>query len=422
MNVIEKPSRSEADMLGERIREIRKRKKMTLEALAGEELTKGMLSLIENNKAKPSMESLTYIAKRLDVDITELLEDISTQKLRELLAEAEKLFNSDSHKTANQYQQLTGLIEPYVQNLSQGYESARLLDIYSRSLYYQQTHGWKELSVKAANMYDDMNLTARRANIGLFWAMSRFVEHHYQDALQILLQERSQIEAKHHFIDAMTRVDFDYHEAILHFAVGDSEAAAAVMEKAIQFSNEEGIFYRIYDLYRLAAAHAMMTGNNQQQQYYMLKLKQYSEFAEDKQARSFYDLFQTIALISLEQDYQKALQIIDAYLANAETNDDDRSWYLHEKGKALYCLGQYNEALQCLEKVEISAYIHHPFDLSMLYIKDAYKALCQMELGFQAEALDAAATAVENFAAMPPTPYKDFATKTYQAIQLRTRS
>ena len=48
--------------LGERIRTLRKQQKMTLEALAGTELTKGMLSLIENNKANPSMESLNYIA------------------------------------------------------------------------------------------------------------------------------------------------------------------------------------------------------------------------------------------------------------------------------------------------------------------------------------------------------------------------
>jgi len=69
-------------MLGDRIRKIRKQKKLTLEALAGTELTKGMLSLIENNKAKPSMESLVYIAERLGVEVTDLLEEVSTQEIR----------------------------------------------------------------------------------------------------------------------------------------------------------------------------------------------------------------------------------------------------------------------------------------------------------------------------------------------------
>ena len=59
-------------MLGERIRKLRKQKKLTLEELAGSGLTKGMLSLIENNKANPSMESLAYIAQRLEVDVSQL--------------------------------------------------------------------------------------------------------------------------------------------------------------------------------------------------------------------------------------------------------------------------------------------------------------------------------------------------------------
>ena len=69
-------------MLGDRIRKLRKQKKLTLEALAGEGLTKGMLSLIENNKAKPSMESLAYVAERLGVEVTDLLEEISTQEVK----------------------------------------------------------------------------------------------------------------------------------------------------------------------------------------------------------------------------------------------------------------------------------------------------------------------------------------------------
>ena len=71
--------------LGERIRSLRKQRKMTLEALAGDQLTKGMLSLIENNKANPSMESLSYIAEQLGVEMSELLEEVNTQELREVL-------------------------------------------------------------------------------------------------------------------------------------------------------------------------------------------------------------------------------------------------------------------------------------------------------------------------------------------------
>ncbi|GHI00189.1 helix-turn-helix transcriptional regulator [Neobacillus kokaensis] len=405
-------------MLGERIREFRKQQKMTLEALAGDELTKGMLSLIENNKANPSMESLVYIAGRLGVEVSELLEDISSKKLREVLDEAEKLYNKETAlgEKSDKYKQLLALIEPYLENLSQGYESARLLEIYSRSLYQEKQDGWQEMSKKSADMYDEMKLTAKRASIGIFWAMEKFVVHDYAEALTILLRERNQIETNHHFIDPMTRVDLDYNEAILHFAVGDSDSAAVVMQNAIQFSKEHRIFYRIDDLYRLAAAHGLMIGDKELQEHYVSKLKQYGDFAEDQQAIIFYDLFHAFSLNSEEQEFTKALEICDKYLADLKIDKAYRCWFLLEKGKSLYGLGRYEEALDCLKKVEVPAYAHHPYDLSLFYIKDSYNALCQIELGNISDALESAKEAVENFKAMPHTPYKDFANGVYRKV------
>ncbi|WHY86875.1 helix-turn-helix transcriptional regulator [Neobacillus novalis] len=406
-------------MLGERIREIRKKKKMTLEELAGKELTKGMLSLIENNKANPSMESLTYIAKRLDVEVSDLLEEISTDELRGTLDKAEELFNVDAEKMTDKYKQLILLIEPFVPNLTQGYESARLLDIYSRSLFREKKAGWEALSNKAANMYDRMNLTAKRASIGIFWAMVKFIEHDYPQSLQILLNERKKIESNHAYIDPMTRVDFYYHEAILHFAVGDSEAAARVMENGIHFSKKHRIFYRIDDLYRLASAHAEMTHNKELVAHYIKKLKQFGEFADDQQSLLVYELFQVMSLISENHDYQTAIEICEENIANPETSEIYKTFFILEKGKALYFLGSFQEAIECMENVSIPPGIHHPFDLSLLYVKDSYKALCHFELGNLNKALQLATNAVENFTSLPHTPYKDFAAATHNKIKAK---
>lgn len=126
------------ETLGERIRKLRKQQQLTLEALAGKQLTKGMLSLIENNKANPSMESLSYIAERLGVEVSELLEEVSTQELRAVLDKAEKLYNTDFDVLTDEYSQLITLVEPYIDKLMQGYEAARLLEMYSRCLYHEK--------------------------------------------------------------------------------------------------------------------------------------------------------------------------------------------------------------------------------------------------------------------------------------------
>lgn len=402
-------------MLGDRIRKLRKQKKLTLEALAGEGLTKGMLSLIENNKAKPSMESLTYIAERLEVEVTHLLEEISTQELREVLEQAEKLYNQKSN---DKYKQLLSLIGPYIEKLSQGYESARLLDIYSRSLYQEKLVGWEDYADRAATMFDKMNLTANRAQIATFRSMVKFIQHEYSKALEILVRERKEIELNHVKMDPMTRVDFDYHEAILHFAIGNNMAATIVMENAIDFSKEHRIFYRINDLYRLGAGQALMSKDEEKLELYLRKLKQYGEFADDLPSILIHDLIIAMYLNTVKQEYTKALEIIEPYLANPEMEEVVEDLYQMEKGKALYGLGQFSEAISFFDIVETSTTTHHPFDLSLYYIRFAYIALCHRGLGEMEKAHQAARMAVESFESLPNTPFKEFAIGTFETIEM----
>jgi transcriptional regulator with XRE-family HTH domain len=401
-------------MLGDRIRQLRKQKKMTLEALAGEGLTKGMLSLIENNKAKPSMESLAFIAEGLGVDVTELLGEISTQELRAILEKAETLYNQ---KSADPYKELLILIEPYLEKLTHGYESARLLDIYSRSLYQEKLAGWEEYSDLASMMYDKMNLTANRAQIAIFRAMVKFTQHEYSRALEILVRERTEIELNHVYMDPLTRMDFDYHEAILHFAIGDNEAANDVMERAIHFSKEQRIFYRINDLYRLGAGQALVFNDEEKLELNLKKLKQYGEFADDLLSILIHDLIIVMSLNTVKKKYEKALEIIDPYLADPRMVDVVEDLYQMEKGKALYGLGRFAEAISYFEMVETSTTTHHPFDLSLYYVRYSYKALCYRELGEMENALQAALKAVEKFESLPDTPFKQFAIETYAAIR-----
>lgn len=403
-------------MLGERIRKLRKQKKMTLEALAGKQLTKGMLSLIENNKANPSMESLVYIAEQLEVEVTDLLEEMNAQELRGILEKVEKIYYTDTDKLKGKYKQLIDIIEPHVEKLSQGYESARLLEIYSYSLYYEKKQHWQVPSNRAAKLYEQMNITANRASIGIFRAVAKFIEHDYSSALEIFLYERSIIESIHAYIDPMTQLNLYYHEAILYFAVGDENSAIRAMERAIIFSNERKIFYRIDDLYRLAAANAMFSNNKEKKEYYLEKLKQYGEFADNSSSIDFCELLNIMKLISDEHNYNKALEEINKLLLQRETVGIYESWFNLEKGKALYYLGCYEEALISLDKVVIPN-VHHPFDLSLLYVIDTYRALVLHELGNREEALVAAEKAMGNFASLPYTPFKKFSEESFLKIK-----
>ncbi len=61
--------------IGKRIKEIRVGKLMTQSQLAGDEITRNMLSRIENGAALPSLGTIMYLAKRLGVPAGVLLSD-----------------------------------------------------------------------------------------------------------------------------------------------------------------------------------------------------------------------------------------------------------------------------------------------------------------------------------------------------------
>lgn len=407
-------------MLGERIRKLRKQKKLTLEALAGEKLTKGMLSLIENDKAQPSMESLAYIAERLNVEVAELLGNGNASELRIVMVQAEQLINIDHEEDPNKYKKIIDLIEPFINKVTKSYESARLLELYSYALYYEKIDGWQTLLQRAADIFDELNVSSSRTKITVFRSSIKFVEHRYEEALNVFLGERKTVEEQHFYIDPLSLLELDYHESVLYFAVGKWEQALEVMERAITLSKEKRIFYLINDLYRLAAVQAMDEGNKEKQDYYLMKLKQYGEFADHEPSIHFCHLFKLVTLISEEKQYTKALELIEEYEAEKTVHYD--IWLTAEKGKALFYLGKYEEAFNVLEQVEVPDYIHHPYDLAMFYILESYKGLIQLKLGHKEAALFHGQRAVELFEILPPSVHKTFSIDTLEKIVKETRS
>ncbi len=67
--------------IGEKIKSLRTSKFMTQSELAGSEITRNMLSRIENGSAQPSLDTLKYLATRLNVSAGYLLSDAVDEKL-----------------------------------------------------------------------------------------------------------------------------------------------------------------------------------------------------------------------------------------------------------------------------------------------------------------------------------------------------
>ncbi len=67
--------------IGEKIKKLRIAKLMTQSELVGSEITRNMLSRIENGSANPSLDTVRYIAERLNVSPSFLLADEEDEKI-----------------------------------------------------------------------------------------------------------------------------------------------------------------------------------------------------------------------------------------------------------------------------------------------------------------------------------------------------
>ena len=401
--------------LGERIKQLRKEQGLTLQALAGDELSKGMLSLIENNKANPSMESLSYIAERLGIERNELLEEIPTAELRSLLdavEEKRKHVSGTDEEMLAAYQNIAEQIHPYVEKLPFRYESARLLEIYSRCSYNAKCYDWQSAFDRAESIYEQLHLINHIADLHMFRALIKLSERKYGAALETLQASRKMIEEQSGSLDPLKKLDFDYYESILYSATGDKENARRLMEEAIVYSKDQQIFYQTNALYRLAGFEALLSGDMERKDYYIGKLRLFAEFAEDKEITAYANAIEIHYLNSFTHEYEKADKLLEESRGQLVMDD----YYYLEKGKALYGLERYEEALDCFKQHRMNRFMPHPYDLSMHYEKEAYMALIYEQLGDHEQAKAYAQKAKQLIEPMPDLPYKQFIMETYRKI------
>ena len=92
-------SRDALQKLGERIREARQRIGMNQLELAGDDLTRNMISRIETGSALPSIQTLCIIADRLDVPAGALLSDLDDYFAYRMAGEMRSLLERHRYQT-----------------------------------------------------------------------------------------------------------------------------------------------------------------------------------------------------------------------------------------------------------------------------------------------------------------------------------
>ncbi|WP_088126038.1 helix-turn-helix transcriptional regulator [Bacillus sp. S2-R3J1-FB-BA1] len=398
--------------LGEKIKALRKEKKLTQTELAGSELTKSMLSQIENGKATPSMKTLQYIAEKLGCETSFLLEE-DDDEIVELIQKMERLIK-------NKCDEVYDTLLPIVQKeLPSTLNTARLYKQFITAAAVMNDYNIEYYVETAVSIFEKYTLYRESTETKLLFYYMLFKQKKYKECLQMIATIRDEYKAKNLEMDLITHIQLYLKEAIILLAYGNYEKCEKVILDALAFSKKHQVYYKTDEFYRILSYQKIITTNKKQYLYYIKKSEQFAIFTEDTLSAANIDILKAYYYNTVTNEYTIALEHLEQFrekLKNDPIFQDDGLYYL-EKGKSLYGLKRYKEALETLKHATIPDYMNHPLDQSWVLTAGSYRALCYIELQDKKSALTEAKEAVQAIDSYPDSIFTSFIKETLQIIQ-----
>ncbi|MGG2106399.1 helix-turn-helix domain-containing protein [Lysinibacillus pakistanensis] len=396
--------------LGKRIKKLRVEKGMTILELADNKMSKGMLSMIENGRANPSMESLKFIARQLGCDPQYLLGNPTPDELKFLLKKLEEAFDK------NNDEQIINLTQNiFEQQFPISLESARILDISGRVIIKTDQNRGKKLIDWAITIYERLSLYSHCLAAKVYEVEYLAKSGKYHAALRMLQSVKKEYEEKAIVIDLFVDIEANFVEMVLLFGIGEYKSGKDKLHQLIEISKRKMVFYKMDNIFRIAAFQALLHNNENDFSYFIKKSEQFAIFSDNNRSLAFTLLLQSHYCNQISKDYKQALVYLNKYaiLLNGNLGND---FYYLERGKALLGKKQVDEALKEFEKFEMPNTNSYPLELCILYTADAYRAYCLLQLGKVEEALIFAKRAADNIDSLPETPYHNYIKNTLELV------
>ncbi|MDA1759583.1 helix-turn-helix domain-containing protein [Bacillus cereus] len=398
--------------LGEKIKALRKEKKLTQTALAGSELTKSMLSQIENGKATPSMKTLQYIAEKLECETSFLLEE-DDHEIVELIPKMEQLIKN---KCDEVYETLLPIVQ---KDLPSTLNTARLYKQFITGAAIVNDYNIEYYVETAVSIFEKYTLYRESTETKLLFYYMLFKRKKYKECLQLITKIRDDYKSKNLEMDLITHIQLSLKEAIILLAFGDYGKCEGVILDALAFSKKHQVYYKTDEFYRILSYQKIITTDKERYLYYIKKSEQFAIFTEDTLSAANIHILKAYYYNTVTNEYTIALEHLEQFrekLKNDPIFQDDGLYYL-EKGKSLYGLKHYKEALEVLDRAIIPDYMSHPLDQSWLLTAGSYRALCYIELQDKTAALKEAKEAVQAIDNYPDSIFSSFIKETLQIIQ-----
>lgn len=374
--------------LGDKIRLLRKELKMTQTELAGNEMTKSMLSQIENNSAMPSMKNLQYLAARLGKPVSYFLEGDTEQKNQFYEEIQEKLRKASDKEAEGRVQEALAILNDIEKNYRMDKNSKHYADFLSKYgeclMDINEVREGKEKLQLAVEIYKDQYLFIEAAKTYQLLIWEPWNKFDYKTCLQII-DESQDIYEKSISKDYSFEIESLYLKSVLHAGLDQVEECIVAINKALDISKRTGIYYRSDELYKNLAVSGLFMNQLENFDKYIEKALLFAIFTDNKKIQASVE--SVIALkYNQHGEPEKALEHLKKAI---ELYERTIPFIYSQIVEAYYLLGRYEEALETIQYINIPNYVLFKYDYLLFWKYRIYEGLCLNKLGRYEEALQA---------------------------------
>ena len=375
--------------LGKRIKESRKKQGLTLVDLAGNHITKGMLSLIENDKSKPSMETLDYISEKLGVSIGYLTQSGDEEWTKKIL---ENEVFMDMFNFPGDFIEKNILPDfEKIADSQKGMEVYQILRIYYR--YRRMPAEAEAMSKKIGGFYNEKGLNHLALADKLNDVSSMLYSKEYYNAYQWLIDLEEEVETLKEY-DSKTEEYYLYIRSL--FAVNfDIEDFIQCAEKLMDLSFKKERFGYYASINSDLSRYYGLTGDVEKYEYYQERVKKYLEFnPHSNSVTEMYTPEQPVQLYYvLVDEPKKHVNNLEEYIKRVSLINNQRSTvFLREYSyifdlEIAYHKGYYQKVVDTYEPKRYHRPLaQHPIDRVLMAIRSAVYPMSLFSLGRKEEA------------------------------------
>lgn len=374
--------------LGDKIKMLRKELNMTQSELAGNEMTKSMLSQIENNSAMPSMKNLQYLAARLGKPVSYFLESDVEQKNQFYEEIQEKLRKASDKEAEGKVQEAISILDDIERNYRMDKDSKHYADFLSKYgeclMDLKNFREGKEKLQLAVEIYKDKYLFIEAAKTYQLLIGEPWSEFDYKNCLRIL-DESQEIYEKSISKDCSFEIEALYLKSLFHAGLDQLEESVEATNRAIDISKRTGIYYRSDELYKNLAMSGLFTNQLDNFNYYIEKACLFATFTDNKKIQASVE---SVLALKYNQDGEpeKALEHLKKATGLYERTIPFVNSLLIE---TYYLLGRYEEALETIQHISIPKFALFKYDYLSFWKYKIYEGLSLNKLARYEEALQA---------------------------------